>query len=136
MSEHGNPSALACANCRHPLDPTDKFCRECGLPTLRQAETQRAVPATPPPDTQELRRALDAVPDPQPFSREGTVLAARLPEGPAGLSGEGELTTGGVIRATNPTQAARMAATTVFMVGLILVFAVVGVVLLVLAFRG
>lgn len=133
MSEHGNPSALACANCRHPLDPTDKFCRECGLPTLRQAETQRAVPAAPPPDTQELRRALDAVPDPQPFSREGAVLAARPHDG---LGGEGDLTTGGVIRATNPTQAARMAATTVIMVGLILVFAAAGVVLLVLAFRG
>jgi len=122
---------LTCANCRHSLDPSDKFCRECGLPTVRQAETQRAVPAAP-PDVRELKSALEVPPDPKPFQRDGAALAPM-----AGASAaEPELTTGGVVRVTSPTQATQMAASTLLMVGLILVFVIVGVLLLFLAFRG
>jgi len=125
-------TTLACANCRRPLDPGDKFCRECGLPTLRQAETQRAVPAAP-LDAREMKSALEAQPDPKPFTREGAVLTPPTALSPAV---EPELTTGAVVRVTSPTQATQMAASTLLMVGLILVFVVVGVLLLFLAFRG
>jgi hypothetical protein len=40
-----------------------------------------------------------------------------------------------VVRVTNPTQAAQMAASTLLMVALIVVLAVIGVALLVLAFQ-
>jgi hypothetical protein len=120
---------LRCANCQHRLDPTDKFCRECGLPTLHRAHTQRAVP-TPPPDTAEFRRAMDVAADPRPFIRE---TPADEPSGQ--VTDPPDLTTGSVVRVTNPTQAAQMAASTLLMVGLIVVLAVVGVALLVLAFQ-
>jgi len=128
-SPNGSAAAeLRCANCHHRLDPTDKFCRECGLPTVHRAHTQRAVP-TPPPDTAEFRRAMDVAADPRPFVREAS------DESPAGPADAPELTTGSVVRVTNPTQAAQMAASTLVMVGLIVVLVVVGVVLLVLAFQ-
>jgi hypothetical protein len=120
---------LRCANCQRPLDATDKFCRECGLPTLHRAQTQRAVP-TPPPDTAEFRRAMDVAADPRPFVRETPLegQGAQPPDPP-------DLTTGSVVRVTNPTQAAQMAASTLLMVALIVVLAVIGVALLVLAFQ-
>jgi hypothetical protein len=140
MTDHGSllesepgEAALICANCRRPLDPTDKFCRECGLPTLRQAVTQRAVP-TPPPDVREFQQAMEVAPDPQPFAREGSVLAPYADHGAAAQ--EADLSTGSVIRATNPTLVTRLAASTLLMVGLIVVFVVVGLALLYLAFRG
>jgi hypothetical protein len=99
---------------------------------LRQAETQRAVRAAP-PDARELKSALEVQPDPKPFTREGSVLTPPTTPSPAV---EPELTTGGVVRVTSPTQATQMALSTLLMVGLIVVFVVVGVVLLFLAFRG
>jgi hypothetical protein len=129
-SPNGSAAAeLRCANCQHRLDPTDKFCRECGLPTLHRAHTQRAVPS-PPPDTAEFRRAMDVAADPRPFIRETPASGQGVEpvESP-------DLTTGSVVRVTNPTQAAQMAASTLVMVGLIVVLAVVGVGLLVLAFQ-
>jgi hypothetical protein len=80
-----------------------------------------------------MRQALDAVPDPKPFGREGAVVVP--PTTPNPLA-ERDLTTGSIIRATSPTQATRMAVSTLLMVSLILVFVVVGVLLLVLAFRS
>jgi hypothetical protein len=121
-------AAAKCANCHHPLDATDKFCRECGLPTMRQAQAQRAVPMHA-PGTLEPRPGLEVVPDPQPFVRQ-----ANDPTMPVEASGE--LTTGGVVRVTSPTMATQMAISTVIMVALIATFLVVGVSLLVLAFRN
>ena len=123
----GESAEARCANCGQPLEPTDKFCRECGLPSLRQAARQHAAPADP-PDTRELKRALDVEPDPRPFLR---------PEGADTIpaSASEELTTGGVVNVTNPTWAAGMAASTLLMVGLIVFFVGLGVLLLVLAFR-
>jgi hypothetical protein len=121
---------LRCANCHHALDPTDKFCRECGLPTLHRAQAQRAMPAAP-PDTDEFKRMMEVEADPRPFVRSST---GEIPTAEA--SGEADLTTGSVVRVTNPTQAAQMAASTLLMVGLIVVLAVIGVVLLVLAFQS
>jgi hypothetical protein len=133
MTHQSNNGAAApelrCANCQHRLDPTDKFCRECGLPTLHRAHTQRSLP-TPPPDTAEFRRAMDVQADPRPFIRS----AGDEPQ-PAEPAEEPELTTGSVVRLTNPTQATQLAASTLLMVGLIVVLAVIGVALLVLAFR-
>jgi hypothetical protein len=124
-------SELFCENCKHRLDPTDKFCRECGLPTLRRAETQAQVLAAPPPDTGEMQRALDAVPDPRPFLRPAPETdAASVPERTAE-----HLTTSDVVRATNPTFAAKLASSTTLMVGVMIVLAVAGVFFLVLAFR-
>jgi len=68
------------------------------------------------------------VPDPQPFVRPAT--DSTRPVEPSG-----ELTTGGVVRVTSPTLATQMGLSTVLMVGLIVVLAVVGVTLLVLAMK-
>ena len=112
-------SRPACANCGQPLDAADKFCRECGLPTMRHAAERKRVPAAP-PDTGALRRALHAQPEPQPFDRP--------PSPPE--------TTGDVVRATSPTQAVQMAGSTLMMlIGLMLVLAVAGVILLIVALR-
>ena len=121
---------LFCENCKQRLDPTDKFCRECGLPTLRRAETQAQVLAAPPPDTGEMQRALDAVPDPRPFLRPASETDAPVPERTAE-----HLTTSDVVRATNPTFAAKLASSTTLMVGVMILLAVAGVFFLVLAFR-
>src|ERR1051325_6530132 len=98
-------STQTCANCGQPLDPNDKFCRQCGLPTLRQAEAQKRVP-TSPPDTGEMQRALDATPDSslelRPFLRTEPEFESIEDETP-------EETTSSVLRATSPTQAVRMA---------------------------
>jgi hypothetical protein len=120
-------SDLQCSNCNRPLDPTDKFCRECGLPTVHRAETQRQAAAQP-PNVAELKQAMDVAADPTPFGRpaEGT--------GRAGNTGP-ELTTSGVIRVTSPTFAAKMAGSTVLMVGVIAVLLVIGVALIVLAVK-
>lgn len=122
---------LFCENCKHRLDPTDKFCRECGLPTLRRAQTQAQVLAAPRPDTDEMRRALDAVPDPRPFLRP----APETDAAPMAESTAEHLTTSDVVRATNPTFAARMASSTALMIGVMIVLAVAGILFLVLAFR-
>ena len=133
MPEDTNPrrdtdeASLACANCGQPLDPTDKFCRECGLPTVRQAQAQHAAPAAP-PDMGELKRAMEAAPDPRPFLRPDLE-----PEPPADAGNEP--TTGSVVRVTSPTFAASLAASTLVMVGIILVLAVIGIALLFMAFR-
>ena len=119
---------LNCGSCGQALDATDKFCRECGLPTLRRAELQRAVP-TAPPDAAEFKRAMEHAPDPQPFLRAA-------PGVPAEASGSPELTTGGVLKATSPTFAFQMAGSTLLMVGLIIFLLGMGVLLLVLAIRG
>jgi hypothetical protein len=124
---------LYCANCNQLLDPTDKFCRECGLPTMRRAQAQAAVPALS-PNTEELQRALDATVDPRPFIRE----EAGAPTSPADKAlGHTQLpvTTGDVVRVTNPTFAANLASSTTLMVGIIVVLAVSGIVMIVLALR-
>jgi hypothetical protein len=118
---------LRCANCNKHLDPTDKFCRECGLPTVHRAETQRMAAATP-PNADELKHAMDAVPDPAPFVRA-------YDQEPRALDGAPELTTGSVIKVTNPTFAAQMAGSTLLMVGLIVVMVAIGLGLIVLALR-
>lgn len=115
---------LHCANCNQPLDPTDKFCRECGLPTVRRAEAQAQVP-TLSPTTEELKRALDPVSEPRPFVREEVEPTA--PAEP--------LRTSDVVRATNPTFMTNLASSTALMVGVIVVLAVVGIALIVLALR-
>ncbi len=61
-------SELQCSNCNSHLDATDKFCRECGLPTVHRAETQRMAAASL-PNVAELKRAMDIMPDPAPFER-------------------------------------------------------------------
>lgn len=118
---------LYCANCGQPLDPTDKFCRECGLPTLRRAEAQAQV-STFSPDTDELKRALDPALEPRPFLREEVE-----PTEPA--SAPDPLHTSDVVRATNPTFITNLASSTALMVGLMVVLAVVGIALIVLALR-
>lgn len=116
---------MVCANCGRQLDPADKFCRECGLPTMRQAQRQKEIP-TLPPDTGELKRALNtAVPEPKPFVR------AEPPLEPEPLEAE---TTSDVLRATNPTYTAQMATATTVMLVMIVIFAIMAVVFLVLAF--
>ncbi len=127
MESQQSEAGQQCASCHHALDATDRFCRECGLPTLLQAQTVRAVP-THAPGMPEPRRGLDVVPDPPPFVRHAADATHPLEE-------SGELTTGGVVRVTSPTMATQMAISTVMMVALIAMFVVVGVVLLVLAFR-
>lgn len=114
-----NSSAeMTCANCGQGLDANDKFCRECGLPTMRTATERKRVP-TAPPDTGEMRRALNVVPDPRPFQRE-----TPPPE-----------TTGDVLKATSPTQAMQMATSTLVMIGVIVVLVVAGILLLVMALQ-
>ena len=120
---------LRCASCGRPLDATDKFCRECGLPTLHRAAMHSAVP-TAPPDAAEFRRAMDVPPDPQPFLRSGT--GGELPEPGASA----DLTTSSVLKVTSPTFATQMAGSTLIMVGLVIFLLGLGVLLLVLAFRG
>jgi hypothetical protein len=111
--------AQTCANCGQPLDPADKFCRECGLPTMRHASDRKRVPAAP-PDTGEMRRALNVQADPPP--------SASAPTPPP-------QTTGDVIKATSPTQAVQMASSTLLMIGLIVLLALAGIALLVLALQ-
>src|SRR5205085_7775845 len=105
----------------------ERCCRECGLPTLLPAQTERAGP-TYAPGTAGPRPGLEVVPDPQPFLRP-----ASDPTRP--VESKTELTTGSVLRVTSPTMATQMAWSTVMMVGLIVIFAVVGVVLLVMAVK-
>jgi hypothetical protein len=125
-------STQTCANCGQPLDANDKFCRQCGLPTLRQAEAQKRIP-TSPPDTGEMKRALDATPESplvlRPFLRLEPELEPIEDETP-------EETTGSVVRVTSPTQATRMASTTLLMVVAIFILAVAGMVLLILALKS
>jgi uncharacterized membrane protein len=116
------PPELTCANCGRRLDPTDKFCRECGLPTVRQAQAQKLVPA--PPDTGELKRAFEVQPEVKPFAR-----AEPEPEP------DEPLTTGQVVKSTNPTFTANLASSTALMVGVIVVLVIAGVLFLFLAFR-
>jgi hypothetical protein len=118
---------LYCANCGQPLDPSDKFCRECGLPTLRRAEAQAQIP-TLSPDTGELKRALDPSSEPRPFLREEV-------EPTAPTSPSDPMHTSDVVRVTNPTFVANLASSTALMVGLMVVFAIVGIALIVLALR-
>jgi len=117
---------LKCANCGRVLDPHDKFCRECGLPTLRRAQSHAQVPQSP-PDTGEMKRAMDAVPDPKPFLRSNVETAPALSP---------VETTGSIIHATSPTHATNMASVTMLMVGAIVILAMIGLVLLFLAFRA
>ena len=119
---------LFCENCHQRLDPTDKFCRQCGLPTLRQAQAQKQVPGLP-PDTVELKRNFEVQPDPSPFLRAGADTSSdqeTLAQTP---------TTGSILRATNPTHALQSASITIIMVGLIVFMVLAGAALLVLAFR-
>ena len=117
---------LFCENCRQPIDPTDKFCRQCGLPTLHQAEAHRQMTDLP-PDTAELQRNFEVQPDPSPFLRaEAVEPVPDVSQTP---------TTGNVIRATSPTQAMNSASITIIMVGLILFMVLAGAALLVLAIR-
>lgn len=122
------PAEARCTNCGQRLDSADKFCRECGLPTLHRARVQAPPPS--PPDTNEFKRALDAVPDPRPFLRPGITA-------PTGTTSETKRqeTTSSVVRLTNPTFAAGMAGTTLLMVGIMVLLGLAGLVLLVLAFR-
>lgn len=115
---------LTCANCGRRLDPTDKFCRECGLPTPRHAQAQKL--AAMPPDTGELKRAFAVEPELKPFAR---------PEPEEETEATENLTTGSVVRATNPTFAANLASSTALMVAVIALLAVAGIVFLFLAFR-
>jgi hypothetical protein len=118
---------MTCANCGRRLDPTDKFCRECGLPTPRHGQAQKL--AATPPDTVELKRAFAvAEPELKPFARPEPEVE---PEAEATKA----LTTGSVVRATSPTFAANLASSTLLMVGVIALLAIAGVVFLVLAFR-
>jgi hypothetical protein len=123
MADHD----LFCENCHQPLDPTDKFCRQCGLPTLHRAEAQTLV-AGAPPDTVELARNLEVEADPSPFLREDATL-------PAHDVATQTPTTGNVIRATSPTQAVSAASITIIMVGLIVFMVLAGAALLILAVR-
>ena len=127
MNQSREPqSELTCANCSRRLDPTDKFCRDCGLPTTHHAQAQKL--AATPPDTGELKRAFAVETELKPFARPEPEVEpeAEEPE---------NLTTGSVVRATNPTFAANLASSTLLMVGVIVVLAIAGIVLLVLAFK-
>ena len=118
---------LRCSNCDNRLDPTDKYCRECGLPTVHRSETQRLA-AEEPPNVAELKRAMNVAADPAPFAAGADQRARDMGAGP-------ELTTGGVVKVTSPTYATQMAASTLIMVGLIVILVVVGIALIVLALR-
>ena len=121
-------NVILCENCHQQLDPTDKFCRQCGLPTVHRAQAQKQMPE-PPPDTAELQRNFEVQADPSPFLRAGPGLepdAEALYQTP---------TTGSVIRATSPTQAVQMASLTIIMVGVIVFMVFAGIALLILAFR-
>ena len=118
---------LRCANCDQHLDVTDKFCRECGLPTVHRAETQRLAAAAP-PNADEMKRAMEVQPGTTNFAQPIDTAQSRPMGGP-------ELTTGSVVKVTSPTFAAQMAGSTALMVGLIVVLALVGLALIVLALK-
>lgn len=131
------PVPLGCANCGQPLDPNDKFCRECGLPTPRNPARPRVLVA--PPDTAELKRALNAAPDPQPFTRlepepepepEPEITEAASPS--AGVRD----TTGGIVKATSPTFAMQSASVAMVMLVVIVLIAIAGMILLAAAIMG
>ncbi len=115
-------ATIPCANCGHPLDATDKFCRECGLPSAGPARP-RPVPG-PPPDTDELKRALNVMPEPRPFVRSEADDDLPDPE-----------STSDVVHGTSPAHSVQMATSTLVMIGLIVVLTIGGVVFLVLAVR-
>jgi hypothetical protein len=125
QSSSSTGHGLTCSNCGQPLDVTDRFCRECGLPTVRQAEAQRQAAAVP-LDTAEMKRALDIAPEPKPFTRE---------EEPDAAAEDAEDSTGSVVKATSPTQAMRLAIPTAIMITAIMFLAGVGVVLLIMALK-
>ena len=118
---------LRCANCDQHLDVTDKFCRECGLPTVHRAETQRLAAAAP-PNADEMKRAMDVQPGTTNFAQPVDTAQNQRTAGP-------DLTTGSVVKVTSPTFAAQMAGSTTLMVGLIVVLGLVGLVLIVLALK-
>ncbi|MDW8325361.1 MAG: zinc ribbon domain-containing protein [Anaerolineales bacterium] len=121
---------LRCANCGQQLDPRDKFCRECGLPTLRHLAERKPVHLEL-PDTVELKRALEATPEPKPFLRvEPAPGETDDPYLPTTSPPE---TTGDILHGTSPTQMTRLAGSTLIMIGLIMVLVIAGVVLLILA---
>ncbi len=124
-------SELHCENCGHRLDAADKFCRECGLPTVRRAEAHSQIRGLS-PDTGEMQRALDAVPEPLPFLREDP---PDLPEPLKAEPPSEPLATSDVVRVTNPTFVSQLASSTALMVVVIAILAIAGVVLLVLALR-
>ncbi|MBP7694583.1 MAG: zinc ribbon domain-containing protein [Anaerolineales bacterium] len=122
-------AAITCGNCGRPLDGSDRFCRECGLPTVRQAGERHRVPVldtqpgAAPPDTRELRRAFNV--QARPAWRAADPADTAPPE-----------TTSDVVRATSPTQAVRMASSTLLMlIGLMVFLAAAGVILLWVALR-
>lgn len=119
---------LRCENCGQRLDANDKFCRECGLPTVRRAEAHIQIPSLA-PDTGEMKRALDAVPEPLPFLREDP------PEPAAAEPLREPLATSDVVRVTNPTFVSQLASSTALMVAVIAILVIVGVALIFLAFR-
>jgi hypothetical protein len=130
---------LKCANCGQRVDASDKFCRECGLPTLRN--TRRAVTPAAPPDTGELRRALNAMPDPRPFTRVEPEPAPAAEAEPALEATEAAPppsrdTTGSVVQATSPTFAFQSASVTLVMMVVIVLIAVAGMILLAVALMG
>jgi hypothetical protein len=114
---------IACANCGQVLDAADKYCRECGLPTLRRAQIQHAVPIRA-SDAAVIGRETLANYEPLPFERVADV----------GAEPDTALNTGSVLRATSPTLATQLAASTALMVLLTLALLAAGVLLLVLAF--
>ncbi len=118
--------SLFCGNCHQPLDPTDKFCRRCGLPTLQQAQAQKQV-AVLPPDTLELQRNLDAQPDPTPFLRAGADTQA--------TAADATPTTSSVIRSTNPAFTIQTASLTIVLIGLLVFMAFAGAAFLILALK-
>ncbi len=131
MSDSSISLDVRCANCGQQLDAHDKFCRECGLPTMRHAAERKQVQVEP-PDTAELQRALNVVPDPRPFVRaepEPEALDEAGPTPPPQNTRE-------LLRATSPTQTMRMAGSTLVMIGLIAVLVVAGVALLAMALQG
>ena len=127
MNQSREPqSELTCANCSRRLDPTDKFCRDCGLPTTHHAQAQKL--AATPPDTGELKRAFAVETELKPFARPEPEVEPEAEE-------TEDLTTGSVVRATNPTFAANLASSTLLMVVVIVLLAIAGLVFLFLAFR-
>ena len=127
MNQSREPqSELTCTNSSRRLDPTDKFCRDCGLPTTHHAQAQKL--AATPPDTGELKRAFAVETELKPFARPEPEVEPEAEE-------TEDLTTGSVVRATNPTFAANLASSTLLMVVVIVLLAIAGLVFLFLAFR-
>ena len=52
----GGPLIL-CPHCGREEPGGTRFCRQCGLPTIRQAQAHKQVPSLP-PDTAELKRGV------------------------------------------------------------------------------